>query len=134
MRRPTWIAVPLLGAAALVPLLLAAPAPPERLSPDGINGALLLCGDKPPDKALDVFCAQAGEKKASIIILIGGDAAGRPVADRLADALRRASLLRSPWSKRTQKTRKRWRCSEPQPACGCWAGRTRRRGRSCPRR
>ena len=90
MRRPTWIVAPLLGAAALVPFLLAAPAaaPRERLSPDGIDGALLLCGDKPTDKALDVFCEQAGEEKASIIVLMDGDGALRPAADRLADALK----------------------------------------------
>ena len=96
MRRLTWIASPwrgtaaVLAAAAVVSLILAASpaAPRERLSPDGIEGTLLLCGDKPPDRALDAFCDDAGKEKASLAILTGGEKAGRDAADQLADALK----------------------------------------------
>ncbi len=94
MRLPTWISSPfrktavVLAAAVVVMLLLAAsPVPRERLSPDGIEGTLLLCGAKPPDRALDLFCEEAGQEKASLAILIG-DRPNRDAADKLAAALK----------------------------------------------
>jgi cyanophycinase len=85
MRRTNWTS--LYCAAGFVAILWAAPATPrERLSPDGIDGTLLLCGDKAPDAALDLFCEAAGKEKASLTILIG-DKTDRGAADQLAEAL-----------------------------------------------
>ena len=65
-----------------------ATAPAQRMNPDGVSGTLILCGGKVPDGALDQFRDLAGKERASLVVLRGGDDAGREAADKLADALR----------------------------------------------
>ena len=64
------------------------PAPKERLNPDGIDGALVLCGDKIAETALDRFVELAGKDKAALVVL-GGDGKTDPDrAEKLGEALK----------------------------------------------
>ena len=63
------------------------PTPKQRLAPDGVDGTLLLCGDKVPEAALDRFVARAGKDKAALVVLSGGGKADREAAEALAAAL-----------------------------------------------
>jgi cyanophycinase len=74
-------------AAALASAPAAADAPPkERLNPDGVEGAVILCGDKVPDRALDRFFDRAGKDKAQIVVAFE-DKADREIAEKLAGEL-----------------------------------------------
>ncbi|HVS34746.1 MAG TPA: Type 1 glutamine amidotransferase-like domain-containing protein [Gemmataceae bacterium] len=78
------------AAVLVLPFVLAvsAAAPAERIAPEGIDGTLLLCGDKTPDQALDAFCNAAGKEKAALAILISGEKSDRDVGEKLAEALK----------------------------------------------
>jgi cyanophycinase len=73
-------------------LLLPAPGaeekqpPKERLRPEGIDGQLILTGDKVPDAARDRFLELAGKEKARIVILVTTDAKRTDTAEKLAEA------------------------------------------------
>ncbi len=58
----------------------------ERLRPEGIDGALILCGDTVPDAARDPFLELAGKDKARIVLLVTADAIKSDAAEKLAEA------------------------------------------------
>ena len=63
------------------------PAAKERLAPDGIDGALVLCADRPSDPALDAFCGLAGKDRARVVV-VGQAGAVKDEADNLTAAIK----------------------------------------------
>ena len=115
MLRRTWTSAAVLAVAGFISILPAAPtpAPRQRLSPDGIDGALLLCGDKPTDRVLDAFCDAAGKDKAQLVVLT--DDAER--VRKLVDALK----ARKPASVAVVKADAKEKQLEPlEDATGVW--------------
>ncbi len=54
--------------------------PAPRLRPEGIDGALVICGGTVPEAARDRFLQQAGGDKAELVVLSDGANADDPLA------------------------------------------------------